>query len=73
MTIPGPLPNRYTKLIKDLGPVLMYNTCAKVLYFPRPSFSISRMRLCIEGAGNHTGGCLECDIVYNYTFECEPL
>ena len=49
----------------SLGPhaKVMYKTCAKVLYFPRPLGSASRMRLYIGGEGNHTGQCLECDVI----------
>ena len=42
---------------------VMYNSRTKVFNFPRPVFSLSLMFLYIEGAGNHTEGCLKCDIV----------
>ena len=39
---------------------VMYNTCTKALYFPRPVVFFLYMCLYIEGAGNCTGRCPEC-------------
>ena len=56
MTIPGPLQKCCNKSFRTCAKV-RYKTCGVV--FPQTrSFP-----LYIEEAGNHTGGCLECDIV----------
>ena len=52
---------------------VMYNTPIKALYFPRPIiFPLVYAFIHRRGIGNHTGGCLEYDIVslYNNHLEC---
>ena len=41
--------------------MVIYNTCGVV--FPKTRSFPFAYDLYIEEAGNHTGGCLECDIV----------
>ena len=53
-------------LAKALYNTKSFRICAKVLYFSRPIVFPSHVRLYIEGAGNHDGGCLECDSASSY-------